>query len=405
MKKSLSFLILSLLITATSSLTALAYSGDLSINQANIRFSNYEFSEGKTVRIYATVANNSSQDLLGVVRFYDNDKQIGSDQAISIFGNRTDDIFIDWTPYFGNHRIGVRIYPWEPEIDDPSNNSIVTNIFVVQDTDHDGIPNETDDDDDGDGVPDIQDDFPLDSSEQYDTDGDGIGNNKDDDDDGDDVPDEFDDMPLDPEETTDTDKDGIGNIADTDDDDDGLEDNEEENIGSNPLNPDTDEDGVKDGEDAFPLNPDETLDTDGDGIGNNLDTDDDNDGVQDVDDEFPLNKGPRINLNDESPLVSLLENYTFDASSSYDEDGKIISYLWKIGDHTFEGNAINHIFNSTGEHQVSLTIIDDDGESRTKQLTVNVSNLRLYKQIGLIIFIISLAFLIYIKYIAARNEN
>ena len=51
-------------------------------------------------------------------------------------------------------------------------------------------------DDDGDGVYDIEDAFPLDSSETTDTDGDGTGDNADTDDDGDGVIDTQDVWPL-----------------------------------------------------------------------------------------------------------------------------------------------------------------------------------------------------------------
>ena len=46
--------------------------------------------------------------------------------------------------------------------------------------------------DDNDGVPDVDDDLPLNASESVDTDDDGIGNNADTDDDGDSVPDVYD---------------------------------------------------------------------------------------------------------------------------------------------------------------------------------------------------------------------
>ncbi len=58
--------------------------------------------------------------------------------------------------------------------------------------------NNADTDDDNDEVLDVDDVFPLDSSESVDTDGDGIGNNADDDDDGDGILDEDDDAPLTP---------------------------------------------------------------------------------------------------------------------------------------------------------------------------------------------------------------
>ncbi|MFH1284870.1 MAG: PKD domain-containing protein [Candidatus Peregrinibacteria bacterium] len=393
----------SLLITTGE---ALAYSGDLSINSQNIRFSTNNFLEGNTVRIYAVVTNLSSKDLLGVARFFDNGKQIGGDQGVSVFAGKTDDVFMDWTPSFGDHRVAVKIYPWNTEIDDPSNNWIVTEIFAVQDTDHDGIPNETDEDDDNDNVIDSEDDFPLNSKEQYDTDGDGLGNNTDTDDDNDGVPDDFDDMPLDPNETMDTDKDGTGNIADIDDDGDGLTDSEEENLKTNPLKADTDEDGVNDKEDAFPLNSEETVDTDKDKIGNNADTDDDNDGTPDEKDSYPLNKGPAIKIDKTSPTVGLFEKYTFDASKSYDEDGEVVSYLWDIdGKTSKEGNSTSYTFTQTGKHDVKLTITDNTGESRTMDIQANVLNLRLYKQLIASLAAILLAMLIFFKYISKAKKS
>jgi PKD domain/Thrombospondin type 3 repeat len=377
-----------------------AYSGDISINSQSIQFSNGNFIEGSGVRIYSTATNNSSQDLLGIVRFFDNDSQIGGDQAISLFAGKTDDIFIDWVPNYGEHKVAVKLYPWEPENDDPSNNWTSTEIFAVQDTDYDGIPNKTDTDDDGDGVPDTEDAFPLNSNEQSDTDGDGIGDNADTDDDGDEVPDEFDEMPLDPNETLDTDKDGIGNIADDDDDADGLKDLDEDKIKTDPLDPDTDDDTYNDKEDAFPLNPDEWLDTDTDKLGNNKDTDDDNDGIPDVEDKFPLNKGPVIKFTDDDFKITLFETFLFDASPSYDEDGEVVSYIWEIDGEILEGNSITHSFNKLGEHDIKLTIKDDSGEIRSQDLLVNVLNTRFHIQLYASIALILLAMIIYFKYIS-----
>lgn len=386
--------------------TAFAYSGDLSISEQNIKFSSYNFMEGRGVRIYATVSNLSDKDLLGVVRFFDTNNQINGDQAISLFAGKTDDVFIDFVPSYGNHKIAVKIYPWEPELDDPNNNWVITEIFAVQDTDWDGIPNETDEDDDGDGVNDTEDSFPLNPKEQYDTDGDGIGDNADKDDDNDGVPDEFDDLPLDPNETIDTDKDGIGNITDTDDDNDGLTDSEEENLKTDPTSPDTDNDGTNDEKDPFPLDEKEWLDTDKDKIGNNKDTDDDNDGISDEEDEYPLNKGPVVKLTQDDLTTGVMEKLTLDASPSYDEDGKIVSYIWEIDGETFEGNSINQTFTKLGKHNIKLTIKDNSGEKRTIQLQANIVNTRLYKEIGASLFAIFLALIIFFKYIAkAKNPE
>jgi hypothetical protein len=120
------------------------------------------------------------------------------------------------------------------------------------DTDGDGISDSLDPDDDNDGVIDRDDAFPLDDSETLDTDSDGIGNNKDDDDDNDvthdladpaplnpnitgredsdsdGVPDIEDHFPLDSSEFNDQDGDGIGDNADLDDDGNGIPDNQED---------------------------------------------------------------------------------------------------------------------------------------------------------------------------------
>ena len=99
----------------------------------------------------------------------------------------------------------------------------------------DGVGNNADTDDDDDGLADIDDAFPLDSTETLDTDSDGTGNNTDTDDDGDGVADTDDAFPLDSTETLDTDGDGLGNNADLDDDSDGFSDEEELADGTDPL--------------------------------------------------------------------------------------------------------------------------------------------------------------------------
>ena len=144
------------------------------------------------------------------------------------------------------------------------------------DTDGDGIGNNADTDDDGDGAADADDAFPLDPKETNDADGDGygdngdafpndpaewvdtdadgIGNNADTDDDGDGVPDADDDLPLDATGTVDTDGDGVADPNDAfpsdaaewaDHDGDGTGDNGDA---------DDDNDGVADVADLFPKN-------------------------------------------------------------------------------------------------------------------------------------------------------
>lgn len=133
------------------------------------------------------------------------------------------------------------------------------NVIYDEDSDSDNIGNIVDEDDDNDGIPDTNDAFPLEPSEDKDFDLDGIGNNADEDDDNDGIKDIIDQFPFNPLEYIDSDGDNIGNNADDDDDN----------------------DNVLDIDDEFPLDPTETVDSDLDGIGNNADEDDDNDGLLD----------------------------------------------------------------------------------------------------------------------------
>ncbi len=64
----------------------------------------------------------------------------------------------------------------------------------------------------------------------------------------------------------------------------------------------------------------------------------------------------------------------FDASSSYDADGEIVSYTWDFGDGTgAEGMNVEHIFpQQQTEYLVTLTVVDEDGASNNSVRTVVV---------------------------------
>ena len=67
---------------------------------------------------------------------------------------------------------------------------------------------------------------------------------------------------------------------------------------------------------------------------------------------------------------------SFNASSSSDSDGSIISYAWDFKDgSTGNGQSINHTFSSIGSYNVELTVTDDKGatDSLTKTITVTDS--------------------------------
>lgn len=301
--------------------------GDLALEQGSIRAKDAVI-VGKTVRIYATVKNNSSVDLLGTVKFFDETKGvfIGDDQPVSAVGNGTDEVFVDWeADSVGEKTITARVIPWVDAGDDPKNNKITTTIYVDEDSDGDGQPNRQDPDDDNDGTNDDQDAFPLDAAETTDTDNDGIGNNADEDDDNDGTPDVEDVFPEDGKETHDEDGDGVGDNAD-----------------------------------AFPKDPKESVDEDNDGLGANVDPDDHN-----------LGPVPKIDLKDSVAMIG--SSVAFDASQTTDPDGRVTAYSWDFGDGSkAKGVQVKKKYDEAGNYKVTLRATDDKGEYRTTAVTMTI---------------------------------
>jgi len=89
----------------------------------------------------------------------------------------------------------------------------------------------------------------------------------------------------------------------------------------------------------------------------------------------PENQLPIANFtySPEEPVVN--QSVTFDASSSYDPDGKIMNYEWDFGDGNITNTTheiINHSYSEAGSYNVTLTVTDDEGakNSTTKMVTV-----------------------------------
>lgn len=416
-KKISSFAILFALLVNIVPTTVFAANADLAIDGSSISFSQSAFLEGQKIRIYVTVYNHGTVDALGTVKIsnQNNGKQIGTDQVVSVVGQKNDTVFVDWVAIPGTQTISAKVTPWETNGDNSGNNGANKQIFVEQDTDHDGIKNSTDPDDDNDGTIDTEDAFPLNSKEQKDTDGDGTGDSQDEDDDNDGIKDNEDALPLDASDSVDTDHDGIGDKQDTDDDGDGLSDEEEvQNTKTDPLKYDTDGDGVNDKDDAFPLDPNEQGDYDNDGIGNNADNDADNDGTNKSDDKNDLNKSPIIILSEEPGFVLPESEITLDAGPSYDEDGQIMTYEWTIEDDGSKNNdeqksytekTFKTTFNESGKHKIKLKITDNNGESKYKTFEIHVFNYIPWL-ILLLLLIIALALYLSFKYTRqAKNVN
>jgi hypothetical protein len=236
---------------------------DLVITTEDITFvsAHDPFLENDEINITAEIDNSGTADATNVkVLFYIGDPSLGNfigDFTISniIFGESST-AYVTWTAINGTHKIWVVVDPLDAVSESfEDNNEAFESIYVENDTDGDGIGDNSDDDIDGDGIFNSNDDFPYDHSEWLDTDDDGIGNNADTDDDDDGYLDPVDAFPIDKNEWNDTDGDETGDNADNDDDNDGLTDIEEEALGTNPRNSDSDGDGENDFDDYYPLDP------------------------------------------------------------------------------------------------------------------------------------------------------
>jgi len=71
------------------------------------------------------------------------------------------------------------------------------------------------------------------------------------------------------------------------------------------------------------------------------------------------------------------ETITFNASTSYDPNGHIVSYTWNFGDEntTITTNpTITHIYTNPGNFTTTLTVTDNDGFTNSTTATITVSN-------------------------------
>ncbi|MFC1486237.1 PKD domain-containing protein [Thermoproteota archaeon] len=88
-----------------------------------------------------------------------------------------------------------------------------------------------------------------------------------------------------------------------------------------------------------------------------------------------LNRSPIIVLMNLPSVVFTGEDVDFDASTSYDPDGIIISYLWDFGDgNTSSGATVIHSYLEDGEYMVSLRAIDNEGFVGNKVVIQVVKN-------------------------------
>ncbi len=86
-----------------------------------------------------------------------------------------------------------------------------------------------------------------------------------------------------------------------------------------------------------------------------------------------LNRSPVASLVASATTVFVNETITFNASTSEDPDGTIVTYLWDFGDGAnATGLIVNHAFAVNGTYLVILNVTDDDGAAAQSNVTINV---------------------------------
>lgn len=88
----------------------------------------------------------------------------------------------------------------------------------------------------------------------------------------------------------------------------------------------------------------------------------------------PPNQPPVASFSFSPASPSVSEWVRFDATSSDDTDGPVVSYSWNFGDgSTDSGMMVYHRFTTAGTYTVTLRVTDDAGASNTTTQTVHVS--------------------------------
>jgi PKD repeat protein len=103
----------------------------------------------------------------------------------------------------------------------------------------------------------------------------------------------------------------------------------------------------------------------------------DNDGATDKTTKTKISRSiaPEASFTQSPELVSTGESIYFNASTSYDLDGTIVSYLWDFGDgNTAKGVIVNHLYKNNDNYTVLLIVTDEDnlsGSTTSTQIVLN----------------------------------
>jgi len=87
------------------------------------------------------------------------------------------------------------------------------------------------------------------------------------------------------------------------------------------------------------------------------------------------NRPPVADFTESAETVDTGEDIRFNATKSYDPDGRIVSYFWDFGDETnATGVTATHSYTDNGTYMVTLTVTDNNGATDTASATKIVGN-------------------------------
>ena len=83
---------------------------------------------------------------------------------------------------------------------------------------------------------------------------------------------------------------------------------------------------------------------------------------------------PQADIHTSASTIFINNTVSFDASASSDEDGQIVSYTWKDTQGSILSNQVSftHTFAVSGEHNITLEVLDDDGQLSTASVAIVV---------------------------------
>ena len=89
---------------------------------------------------------------------------------------------------------------------------------------------------------------------------------------------------------------------------------------------------------------------------------------------FPASNFPPVLVLEVLPREGYVPlDVVFDASESFDPEGKALTIQWDFGDgETALGSTATHSYRSAGDYQALVTVIDPEGEATTKTFSIDV---------------------------------